>query len=240
MCGSGTLLIEAALMATNTAPGLFRRWWPFMQWPDWDRGAWEAAVGAAQAATRNTRCRLQGNDLHPGSLALAHRDAEASGMARGITLRQGGCADWQLEAPPQLVVTNPPWGQRLQGTRRGGEGGSEGGQAGQGGWSDSDDDFFGEEPGMPLEQSWKDLSTFLKRQCVGAQAYVLCGSADASQHLRLRATRRKALAIGGTDCRLLQYEIRGPRDAGAGAGPRGGGSSAGPAAAAGAAVVATD
>ena len=47
MCGSGTLLIEAALMARNVAPGLFRREWPFEQWPDFDPAAWEQAqVGA--------------------------------------------------------------------------------------------------------------------------------------------------------------------------------------------------
>lgn len=49
MCGSGTFLIEAALMATDVAPGSFRRWWPFTQWPDYDRDAWRQVVEAAAA-----------------------------------------------------------------------------------------------------------------------------------------------------------------------------------------------
>lgn len=63
MCGSGTFLIEAALMATDTAPGAFRRWWPFQQWADaYDAGAWK--VGWAQGDGRQAPALPLASSLH--------------------------------------------------------------------------------------------------------------------------------------------------------------------------------
>lgn len=73
MCGSGTFLIEAALMATNTAPGLFRQRWPFQSWPDFDQAAWASSVGAARQAQQKWDGLLLGNDIHSGALGLAQR-----------------------------------------------------------------------------------------------------------------------------------------------------------------------
>lgn len=64
MCGSGTLLIEAALMATNTAVGLQRRGWPFQSWFDFDESSWHEAVESAQAAHSSWSGVILGNDIH--------------------------------------------------------------------------------------------------------------------------------------------------------------------------------
>ena len=71
MCGSGTLLIEAALQAANAAPGLFRRRWPFQHWPDFEPRAWRACVAEAEGARQTWRSALLGNDIYPGALSLA-------------------------------------------------------------------------------------------------------------------------------------------------------------------------
>ena len=73
MCGSGTFLIEAALMATNTAPGLFRQRWPFQSWPDFDQAAWNSSVDAAKNAQTKWDGILLGNDIHEGALRLAKK-----------------------------------------------------------------------------------------------------------------------------------------------------------------------
>ena len=73
MCGSGTFLIEAALMATSTAPGLFRQRWPFQSWPDFDSSAWDSSVDAAKQARTKWSGLLLGNDVHEGALRLAKR-----------------------------------------------------------------------------------------------------------------------------------------------------------------------
>ena len=73
MCGSGTLLIEAALMANNIAPGLFRQWWPFQSWPDFDRAAWKSLLDSVKEARMPRKGLLLGNDVHQGALKLAKR-----------------------------------------------------------------------------------------------------------------------------------------------------------------------
>ena len=162
-------------------------------------------------------------------------------MAPAIQLHQGGCRGWVLPGPPRLVVSNPPWGQRLLGGNdfvlggssgmEGGEGGEAGGEGrGQGqGQGDAGVDDWWDSPaaaaeggaagrrdeGQGLMEAWHDLSVFLKEQCGGADAYLLSGSAEATQGLRLRADRRWPLSIGGVDCRLLKYSVRGRAPAGA-------------------------
>ena len=76
MCGSGTFLIEAALMAQGKAPGLPRPRWPFMSWPDFDPTAWrrcrEESRELEHLAPR-FEGQLLGNDSHAGALSLARR-----------------------------------------------------------------------------------------------------------------------------------------------------------------------
>jgi putative N6-adenine-specific DNA methylase len=73
MCGSGTFLIEAALMAMHAAPGLSRSAWPFQQWPDFDARAWGAATAQAALERRPWSGSALGTDDHEGALSLAAR-----------------------------------------------------------------------------------------------------------------------------------------------------------------------
>ena len=76
MCGSGTFLIEAALMARGTPPGLLRTAWPFQRWPDYDHAAWERCCHEAEQRMKKSpqfQGRLLGNDVHEGALSLAQR-----------------------------------------------------------------------------------------------------------------------------------------------------------------------
>lgn len=77
MCGSGTFLIEAALMATSTAPGLFRRRFPFQGWHDFDRQAFARVCEQAKKAQTPWEGALLGNEIHPGALSLASRFVHA-------------------------------------------------------------------------------------------------------------------------------------------------------------------
>ena len=256
-CGSGTFLIEAALMATNTAPGMFRRFWPFLRWPDADAAAWRDAVDDARDAQLlipSSQLMLFGNDKHAGALSLASKDIRASGMDKHIKLHHGECRTWELPSTPAIVMCNPPWGRRLLGgnaarrndadrqfsnfsssnsqnqQRRGGGGGRDeyrgGGDRYDRDRYDDDDDnrydndrnsnrsggYQEEEEDAGLADAWSALGTFLKRQAGGAEAYILSGSTTATQNLRLRSDRKIPISIGGVDCRLLQYQIRGLND----------------------------
>jgi 23S rRNA G2445 N2-methylase RlmL len=181
MCGSATFLIEAAWLATDRAPGLGRSF-AFERWRDADLDAWrklydEAEARAAAGAGRLPK--LCGNDQHPGAIALAKQAIGAAGLDGAIQLTNGDARDWAPPFPPQLVVTNPPWGDRLE--------------------ADADQ----------LADSWRALGHFLHERCAGASAYVLCGNPELTRWLGLRASNKHPVRSGPTECRWLRYRVDG-------------------------------
>jgi putative N6-adenine-specific DNA methylase len=111
-CGAGTIPIEAVLMARRIAPGLQRRF-AFMDWPNFDEGAWERQRAEAKEARVKSRPLVIASDRDAGAIRSARENAERAGVADGIdfSLRALSAVD-----PPQgsgWVVTNPPYGVRL-------------------------------------------------------------------------------------------------------------------------------
>ena len=223
MCGSGTFLVEGALMAGAVAPGLLRGAWPFEAWPDHDARAWRDAVEGARAAGADARraARVRplflGADAHSGALALAAAAARAANLDKIVALECSDVRDWVPALPSGRAVThcvtNPPWGGRLQGS---GSSGSRGGSddAAAAGVRDVDGQ---EVPPDQLADTWFALGQFLKRRCGGAAAAVLCGNKEVAAKLFLRPERRHPLTVGGIDCRLLHFQLlpsKPPRDAG--------------------------
>ena len=179
MCGSATFLIEAAWLATDRAPGLGRSF-AFERWQDADLDGWRQLFDDAEArASRGAANlpKLAGNDRHPGAIAIAGQALQAAGLAGRIELRHGDCADFVPPFVTKRVVTNPPYGDRLQ----------------------ADDGT--------LNASWQALGHFLHRECEDATAWVLCGNADLTRNLGLRATIKMPVKNGPIDCRWLCYEI---------------------------------
>jgi len=123
MCGAGTIAIEAALIRADKAPGLLRAraGFPFERWPDHDPADWRDAVAeaeqaAGEGASRTTGpARIFAADAHGGALSLAIRDARRAGVADLVHFARSGVADLRLPERPAVVVTNPPWGERLTG-----------------------------------------------------------------------------------------------------------------------------
>ncbi|KAI8473549.1 MAG: putative RNA methylase family UPF0020-domain-containing protein [Monoraphidium minutum] len=231
MCGSGTFLIEAALIATDAAPGLLRRrGWPLERWHDFEAAAWRAAVEGAEGARRRWGGAILGNDIHDGALQLAKAGAAAAGVPRLITLSQGGCGKWCPGRTPTMVATNPPWGGRLLGDGGGGGGARapRGGRDGRGhrGWDDGVD-WDGRDGGgggggrdgdrggggggdadPELERAWVDLSRFVKGACPGADAWVLCGAPGLSSALGMRSFKKRSVTVGGVKAAWLGYAVR--------------------------------
>ncbi len=115
MCGSGTFAIEAALIALNRAPGLQRKRFPFESWPDFEPDIWKTCKAQAQAgALESLPFMIGANDHHAGALSLAKRDAQAAGVSNCITFSNADITEYQPKQTPTMVITNPPWGQRLQ------------------------------------------------------------------------------------------------------------------------------
>lgn len=184
MCGSGTFLIEAALMMTNTAPGLFRRQWPFQTWHDFDQRSWKQCKDAAVSAQLSSipGVRLLGNDIHEGALSLCKKDAKSAGVLHLLDLSCEDCQDYHPPVIPSLVVTNPPWGERLA-------------------------DSSSNEEKEWLYATWQGLGRFVKAQCSCADVYVLSGNADVTRAMHMRADKKWPLTIGGQERKLLHYHV---------------------------------
>ncbi len=111
-CGSGTFLIEAATRAMHMAPGLHRRY-AAEKWEQMPKSAWFDAREAARAKIRrDVDFRAVGYDIDPQAVALAQENARKAGVAEKITVLQGDVKDLQVRAE-QLIVCNPPYGERL-------------------------------------------------------------------------------------------------------------------------------
>lgn len=195
MCGSGAILIEAALIASDVAPGLGRNpsadAWPFLRWHDADKAAFSSvyddACERAEVGERDLlpRASIVGNDIHPAAVHMTARDAAAARVEEALELSNEDAALLTL-APGgrKLCVTNPPWG---------GEGARlEGGEAG-------------------TQRSWESLAAFLRREVGGGDCYALSGDPGATRHLRMRAETKVPLVVGGVDTRLLHYKIFAPQ-----------------------------
>lgn len=118
MCGSGTLLVEGAMMAADQAPGILRSRWGFDGWLGHDAEAWDALVAEADERAEAGRASLPpmlGRDADRAAVALAVGCAKRAGFGGAITIEHGDLSS--LVRPPEmtvgLVVTNPPYGVRL-------------------------------------------------------------------------------------------------------------------------------
>ncbi len=179
LCGSGTLLIEAALIAARIAPGLAPgRGYACHRWRGFDPAVWEEAVAAVRAQVELERCPpIVGSDRDPEAVAATRANAEAAGVGEVVRVAVAEVGAARPPAGPGLVVTNPPYGERL-GEKR------------------------------ALATLYAELGHLLKGRCPGWDAYLLSGDRDLTRHLHLRASRRWPLRNGPIDCRLLHYAVR--------------------------------
>lgn len=117
MCGSGTLLIEAALLRLQVAVGLYRiSKFPFEVWPDFNEFAYAEIRDIAIAARHsdNDVCaQFYGSDVNASALAIANRSVKWTRLDEIIKLRRCDIRSLSLDKSPMLVVSNPPWGRRL-------------------------------------------------------------------------------------------------------------------------------
>ena len=111
-CGSGTVVIEAALIALNRAPGLNRSF-SAQNWGFVPADAWEKARQAAKDAEFRGEYRILGSDIDPDSLAIAVSNARKAGVGKLIRFEQADATKRDLPAEKGLIVCNPPYGERM-------------------------------------------------------------------------------------------------------------------------------
>ena len=117
LCGSGTLLVEAAMIACRRAPGLGRPHFGFLGWKGHDAALWERLTSEARDAERAAPGALAGGDRDAAAVASARRHLENAGLGEAVTLEtralEHGALAALADVPPGLLLTNPPYGERL-------------------------------------------------------------------------------------------------------------------------------
>ena len=112
MCGSGTLPIEAALIAHNMAPGLFRKEYAFEKWPDFDRDLFDQIYND-DSNEREFTHHIYGYDIDLAAVTKARLNVKAAGMTKCITIEQADIKNFKQPAEKAIMVTNPPYGERI-------------------------------------------------------------------------------------------------------------------------------
>ncbi|SJN10347.1 23S rRNA (guanine-N-2-)-methyltransferase rlmL [Halomonas citrativorans] len=184
LCGAGTLLIEAALMAADQAPNLDRERFGFKGWAGHDEALWleQKREAEARASIGRKRCKTQllGFDQSPAALSAAKTNAMRAGIPALITLHGQSLA--QLTRPETLIassgllITNPPYGERL-----------------------------GELP--ELVRLYAQLGEKAKALFPGWTLAMFTGNPDLGHRLGLRAHKQYALKNGALDAKLLLMDI---------------------------------
>jgi 23S rRNA (guanine2445-N2)-methyltransferase / 23S rRNA (guanine2069-N7)-methyltransferase len=177
LCGSGTILIEAAMMAMNIAPGSLRNRFGFMSLKGYDAAKWDAVVEEAISMEKPELPFLfYGADIDRKVLRMAKDNARRAGVDHVISFKQGPISTYEPEVPQGLVVTNPPYGMRI---------------------GDEDN----------VRDVYRDLSYTLKNRFKGWNAWILSGNKDLITDLKLKSTRRHFTYNGPIECRFLKYEM---------------------------------
>jgi putative N6-adenine-specific DNA methylase len=112
MCGSGTLLIEAALIAKNMAPGLFRKEFAFEKWPDFDADLFDEIYND-DSQEREFKHHIYGYDIDMKAVNTARLNAKAAGLSADITIEQQDFKDFTQPSGKSIMITNPPYGERI-------------------------------------------------------------------------------------------------------------------------------
>ena len=112
MCGSGTFLIEAALIGANIAPGVYRDHYAFQQWPDYDADLFEKVYND-DSAEREFTHKIYGSDIEGKAIAIARANVKNAGLNKYIELERRDFNDIELVPEGGTLISNPPYGERL-------------------------------------------------------------------------------------------------------------------------------
>lgn len=113
MCGSGTFLIEAALIAANINPGIYRRGFAFERWPDFDGEIFDRLYND-DSAEREVKFKIYGSDISPKAIEIATANIKSAGVGKYIELERKPISAWtEAPVPAGVLVTNPPYGERI-------------------------------------------------------------------------------------------------------------------------------
>lgn len=183
MCGVGTFLVEAAMMATDMAPNLRRERWGFSHWLGHVPSIWKRlhadAEQRAAAGLAKPPLWIRGYEADPRLIQPARNNIERAGLGEWVRLYQGELATFEPrpdKGQTGLIVSNPPYGERL-----------------------------GDE--ASLLYLYQNLGERLRQQCLGWEAAVFTGAPELGKRMGLRSHKQYALWNGALPCKLLLFKV---------------------------------
>lgn len=178
MCGSGTLAIEAALLATDKYPGLFRMNYGFMHIIGYDEQVFFVERRKLKdKAQKVSELKIIASDISADAIDVSQRNAKTAGVDHLIEFHVCDFAETPVpESETGVVFFNPEYGERL-GVH------------------------------TQLEATYKRIGDFMKQSCKGYSGYIFTGNPDLAKRIGLKASRRMEFYNGKLDCRLLEYEL---------------------------------
>lgn len=178
MCGSGTLAIEAALLATKRYPGLYRDNFSFQYILGYEDEAFQAKRKKLENKIMEVpEVKIIASDISLQAIAYAKENAIVAGVDHMIDFQVCDFEETEIpEKPRGVVIFNPEYGQRL-----------------------------GES--LELEETYKRMGDYMKQKCAGYRGYIFTGNMDLAKKVGLKASRRIEFWNGTIDCRLLKYDM---------------------------------
>lgn len=177
MCGSSTLAIEAALLATNRRPGLFRKNYSFMHVLGYDEKKYQAEFEKLkQRVVEVPNLKIIATDISQDAIDISRVNATAAGVENLIEFNVCDFEATEIPEGPGVVFFNPEYGERL-----------------------------GEV--TELETTYARIGDFLKKKCQGYLGYIFTGNLDLAKKIGLKAKKRIEFYSAKLDCRLLEYEL---------------------------------
>lgn len=177
-CGSGTILIEAALIARQIAPGGFRKHFAFEKLKNFDAPTFDKIMEeVSELETPDVSIKFYGFDQDRESIRIAKANAKRAGVDDLIEFKQRDITQFTPPAPKGIIITNPPYGMRMGDNAQ-------------------------------LEWVYKDFAHVLKEHFNNWDTWILSGSQDLSKSLGLKASQRHQVFNGRIECRYLKYHIK--------------------------------
>ena len=178
MCGSGTLLIEAALIARNIAPGVYRQGFAFEKWADFDADLWDEVYND-DSREREFKHKIYGSDAGYYAVQAATKNIQSASLQRDIEVKQIRVEELRLadtNTEGALVMINPPYGERLSQDKN-------------------------------VLRLYQDMGTALKHQFSGATAWIISSNEEALKCIGLRPAKKIHLVNGDLECLFNKYEL---------------------------------
>lgn len=178
MCGSGTLLIEAALIARNIAPGIYRKGFAFEKWASFDADLFEDVYND-DSRERDFHHKIYGSDAGFYAVQTAQKNIQSANLQRDIEVKQIRIEELRLadkNTDGALVMMNPPYGERLSQDKN-------------------------------VLRLYQDMGTALKHQFNGATAWIISSNEEALKCVGLRPAKRIRLMNGELECLFNQYVL---------------------------------